>query len=107
MFQAKNNNIALDNDFVTSPDLQERYRLLSENNSYKSVIQKREIKQKKSTIELAIFTDRFGDKYAGFLRCSVVHHCRALYQYVEQRYPDVYEEREIKNILTNMVLVTN
>ena len=25
---------------------------------------------------------------------------------MEQRYPDVYEEREIKNILTNMVLVT-
>ena len=38
-------------------------------------------------------------------RCSV-HHSRALYQYVKQRYPDVNEEREIKNILTNMVLVT-
>ena len=32
--------------------------------------------------------------------------CRALYQYVEQRYSDVYEEKEIKNIVTNMVMVT-
>ena len=38
-------------------------------------------------------------------RCSF-HHSRALYQYVKQRYPDVHEEREIKNIVTNMVLVT-
>ena len=61
-FQARNANIALDNDFVTTPELQERYKLLSENSSNKSVIQKREINQRKSIIELAIFTDRLEDK---------------------------------------------
>ena len=77
------------------------------NTGHKSVIEKREIKQRKSTIELAIFTDRSEDENVGS-SCSFVvqHYCRALYEYVEQRYPDVYEEREIKNILTNMVLVT-
>ena len=37
---------------------------------------------------------------------SLCSHCRALYQYVQQRYPDVNEEKEIKKILTNMVMVT-
>ena len=66
IFQAENRNIELSNDLVTIPELQERYELLSENSSNKSVIQKREINQRKSIIELAIFTDRLvEDKNVG------------------------------------------
>ena len=31
---------------------------------------------------------------------------RALYEYVRERYPDVYQEQKVKDIITNLVLVS-
>ena len=47
---------------MTSPGLAERYELLVSN---KSEIQKRDVNQRISTIELAIFTDRSEDQGVG------------------------------------------
>ena len=66
-FQGQNADIVLEDDFVTTPDLQERYKLLSENHHNRSGIRKREVQQRQSTIELAIFTDRSEDKTLGFV----------------------------------------
>ena len=52
---------------MTSPGLAERYELLVSN---KSEIQKRDVNQRISTIELAIFTDRSEDQGRRRVYCS-------------------------------------
>ena len=57
----------MEEDIVTSPGLAERYELLASN---KSEIQKRDVNQRISTIELAIFTDRSEDQGRRRVYCS-------------------------------------